>query len=61
MLYFDRTGRGEPTIVIAVIVAGALGGFVSDRLAGAHPPRAERGPVLWRREPGQERHELLPD
>jgi hypothetical protein len=29
MLYFDRTGRGGPTIVIAVIVAGALGGFVS--------------------------------
>jgi len=36
-------------------------GEVRDRLAGAHPPRAERGPLLWRREPGQERHELLPD
>jgi len=29
MLYFDRSGRGGPTIMVAVIVAGALGGFVS--------------------------------
>ena len=28
MLYFDKTGRG-PSIMVAVIVAGALGGFVS--------------------------------
>jgi hypothetical protein len=29
MLYFDKTGRGGITIMVAVIVAGAFGGFVS--------------------------------